>query len=440
MWAWLRSPRGSTMTATAVAALLALFWFAPWNRPLPSLPGVSQGTDAPAPVPLTSTTPAAAPPATAEAPLPATGAGGTPQLPAVASLDPQHPADGTPSHPPADAGAGSLPAFDVVRVEPTGSTVVAGRGVPGTIVSLMDGDKVVAETKVDASGQFALLPPDLSSGSHYLTLRGGVAGQTAIVSTQGVAVAVPQAGGAGKAVVAMLSPDQAPRVLSDGGSAMPASGRAPAASMPMAIQAVEASRGGKFTASGVAKAGSQSRLYLNGAFLADVIADKDGRWAVRVEKGMRPGQYVVRADELEGGSGRVVRRAEVPFTYPATLDKGGGKRLLMARAAPGAVVASAGGIPVVPVKVDDVPASGTSMPPAGTPQQADAGPVAASIVSDLKTATVSRGDSLWRISRKLLGQGVKYTEIYASNASQIRDPKLIYPGQVFVMPQGAVVR
>ena len=56
------------------------------------------------------------------------------------------------------------------------------------------------------------------------------------------------------------------------------------------------------------------------------------------------------------------------------------------------------------------------------------------VVPDLNTATVIHGDSLWRISRKIFGQGIRYTRIYEANASQIRNPNLIYPGQVFVVP------
>jgi nucleoid-associated protein YgaU len=57
------------------------------------------------------------------------------------------------------------------------------------------------------------------------------------------------------------------------------------------------------------------------------------------------------------------------------------------------------------------------------------------VISEVATATVSRGDSLWRISRLRLGKGTRYTVIYEANASQIRNPNLIYPGQIFVMPQ-----
>jgi nucleoid-associated protein YgaU len=59
---------------------------------------------------------------------------------------------------------------------------------------------------------------------------------------------------------------------------------------------------------------------------------------------------------------------------------------------------------------------------------------ATAVVNEIQTTTVEKGSNLWRISRGTLGRGIRYTEIYAANASQIRDPKLIYPGQVFVIP------
>lgn len=47
---------------------------------------------------------------------------------------------------------------------------------------------------------------------------------------------------------------------------------------------------------------------------------------------------------------------------------------------------------------------------------------------------VQPGHSLWRIARQTYGGGVLYTLIYTANAEQIRDPDLIYPGQVFQLP------
>ena len=48
--------------------------------------------------------------------------------------------------------------------------------------------------------------------------------------------------------------------------------------------------------------------------------------------------------------------------------------------------------------------------------------------------TVKRGDCLWNIAKRFYGNGAKYTTIYIANRSKIRNPNLIYPGQVLWIP------
>jgi nucleoid-associated protein YgaU len=50
-------------------------------------------------------------------------------------------------------------------------------------------------------------------------------------------------------------------------------------------------------------------------------------------------------------------------------------------------------------------------------------------------AIIRHGDNLWTIARRVYGRGIKYTTIYTANSDQIRDPDLIYPGQVFDLPE-----
>ena len=53
----------------------------------------------------------------------------------------------------------------------------------------------------------------------------------------------------------------------------------------------------------------------------------------------------------------------------------------------------------------------------------------------VKTYTVKSGDSLWKISASLLGNGSKWNSIYEANKSVIGgNPNLIYPGQVLTIP------
>ena len=50
---------------------------------------------------------------------------------------------------------------------------------------------------------------------------------------------------------------------------------------------------------------------------------------------------------------------------------------------------------------------------------------------------ISRGDSLWALSRLAYGDGARYAVIYNANRAKIHNPNLIYPGQTFVLPQKA---
>jgi nucleoid-associated protein YgaU len=55
-------------------------------------------------------------------------------------------------------------------------------------------------------------------------------------------------------------------------------------------------------------------------------------------------------------------------------------------------------------------------------------------VPKITTTTVSRGDSLWRLSQLTYGAGTRYAVIYKANREQIRNPNRIYPGQILVLP------
>jgi nucleoid-associated protein YgaU len=83
-------------------------------------------------------------------------------------------------------------------------------------------------------------------------------------------------------------------------------------------------------------------------------------------------------------------------------------------------------------------------PPSAAERQSAERAIAAGtvLIPEINTAIVARGDNLWNISRRIYGQGLRYTVIYGANQPQIRNPDLIYPGQVFVLPpeQAPVLR
>ncbi len=308
------------------------------------------------------------------------------------------------------------PSFDIVRVEPRGDTVVAGKGAPHAKVALMAAGKVVAEVESDASGQFVILPPPLAPGDYDLTLRQQADGQPATDSAQSVAVSVPRPG-KGSVVVALAEPGKATKLLSAlPGAADRANGVTPMPQGKVAIRSAELENGNGFFVSGAAQPGAPVHVYLNDAHIADVVASKDGGWSVRVKKGLTGGHYVVRADV---GDARVASRVEVPFDVPVA----------MAEAATG----KHGSMTEAPKPPPDVVATASPTPDASPSVAGTAGPDAT--VDSIATARVINGDNLWNISRYRLGDGKRFTQIYAANVGQIRDPNLIYPGQVFVVPR-----
>jgi nucleoid-associated protein YgaU len=62
-------------------------------------------------------------------------------------------------------------------------------------------------------------------------------------------------------------------------------------------------------------------------------------------------------------------------------------------------------------------------------------PLAPKLESASGAVIIRRGDSLWRISRRVYGKGIRYSTIYLANQEQISDPDRIWPGQVFKVPE-----
>ncbi|MGA8447427.1 MAG: LysM peptidoglycan-binding domain-containing protein, partial [Roseiarcus sp.] len=62
-------------------------------------------------------------------------------------------------------------------------------------------------------------------------------------------------------------------------------------------------------------------------------------------------------------------------------------------------------------------------------------PSADVVVDRVETALVVPGHTLWALSQNYYGDPTRYPVIYEANKSQIHNPNLIYPGQVFVVPK-----
>ena len=117
--------------------------------------------------------------------------------------------------PAAGAGVDSWvsPSFDVLRVEPDGSTVIAGRAQPGTTLDIMNGDTVIASTAVSANGDFAaVLDKPLAAGDYQLTLRTAGEGGASRVSEEVATVSIPK-DGSGELLAMVSKPGKASRII-----------------------------------------------------------------------------------------------------------------------------------------------------------------------------------------------------------------------------------
>ena len=190
-----------------------------------------------------------------------------------------------------------------------------------------------------------------------------------------------------------------------------------------------------------------------------------------VSEGVSPGLHRLRADQLDG-TGKVISRFETPFkredpaaleaamaepaepsaepapepvapepvaTAPAAPEPAAVAQVPEAPAEePPAAVAEATQEPAVPAVAE--PAAAPAAEPAAPAAAEPATPVAtaeaesAPPAQELVTITVQPGNTLWKIARDNFGEGVLYVQLFEANKDQIRDPDLIYPGQVFTVP------
>jgi hypothetical protein len=274
------------------------------------------------------------------------------------------------------------PSFDIVRINPKGGTVIAGRAEPGATVTVLSDGQPIGSAPSDGNGEWVLvLDHAIEPGSHALSLSAAAPGGTPLVSADSVVVVVPQASQdiAGQAAaetgqaLALLVPhgDEAPIAVLQA----PA-GDGPNAAGPgeLALDAVEYDDTGNVTVGGRAPAGAQLRVYVDNEFVGagEAVA---GRWAITPERALDSGEHGLRIDQVDE-KGNVLARLEAPFARPESVILAQGQKL----------------------------------------------------------AVVQPGSSLWHIAFSTYGEGLRYAAIYAANQERITDPDVIFPGQVFILP------
>ena len=133
---------------------------------------------------------------------------------------------------------------------------------------------------------------------------------------------------------------------------------------------------GTLKLSGKAQPGSRVEVYIDGNRIGWGITDDDGFWNITFGKPIKAGDYVLRFNQFVNE--KIISSIDTPVSQPdySTIES-----------------------------------------------------------LDENTVVVQPGNSLWRISRRFYGRGIMYTLIFKANSSHINDPDLIYPGQIFKVPE-----
>jgi len=362
---------------------------------------------------------------------------------ASAAPAPQAPSEAT-NAAPAPLAAPTLSLF---LAEADGLTQVAGRAVPGATVEVILDGAVIATLKPGLDGSFAAfieLPP--MSAPAALWLRASKDGQTALSDDQMLIQPVPQPTPASatptdaptaaatvappvvaSATSAQNAPAAAASAASTGAATQPSSSVAPETTPASTTEpaSAPATQSAQATAPVVVRANNDGvalvqaapnaapdspatvaldtisyddkgevqlqgragaredgktvvRVYVDNQPVADADVQEDGTWASTLPQ-VAAGVYTLRVDQLNA-QGRVTSRAETPF-----------KREEKEQLA------------------------------AAPPQKA-------------RVVTVQPGSTLWAIARERYGEGILYVRVFNANRDRIRDPDLIYPGQVFDLP------
>lgn len=472
------------------------------------------------------------------------------------------PAAATPATPaPADESASALPRFDVLRVEPDGSTVIAGSAEPGAKLDIVNGDKTVTSVKVEPNGDFvAVLDQPLPPGDHVLALR--VTGKDGKTSTSEEMATVSIPGSAdGKLLAMVTKPGEVSRMITlpetvnsdakqgrvaqetaatgNAATPAPATPAVPVGKAEIQVSAVEI-EGKRIFVAGEAPAESTVRALADETLIGETKTDATGHFVVEGTIDLPVGGHVITVELLDE-NGNVKVKASVPFDRPAgdqvsvvaqTSDDAGplvpleqatfekqrdalakafailkglyadGKspaieELAAARSATEIGLQSIADFRLPPssaqalidfisqatsgakaalsalhsVPAGDVKAMGAALPrlaglidailaPAAptpavavgepTPSTGDTEVTTETATAAPKTITqaplqesrnsviIRRGDTLWQISRRVYGQGVRYTTIYLANAKDIVNPDKIEPGQIFSVPDEAL--
>ncbi|WP_196259110.1 LysM peptidoglycan-binding domain-containing protein [Pelagibacterium limicola] len=330
-------------------------------------------------------------------------------------------------------------------------TPVAIEEAPAAIVETPDADDPTAEERLDVAQAGEGTAPAVATP---------LTQQPEIAATEPEAAAEPEQ-------EALAEPADAPQPLApqEPITEEPVTAEEPAieeepaptvavAVVPPTIDAVEIDGDRNFFAGGGTD-GHTVRLYVENRPVGTTRV-ADGRWLVEAINVLTATSQRIRADMLNA-DGSVAGRAEVNFIVDLPEAEPAEEPVVIADAPeiapqpaqePEATIADAP-VPEPEVTVTEAPVQEPAAEEPAEPSVADEEPAEDPVPTMVATTTgerttsgqviIRRGDNLWTIARRVYGEGLRYTQIYEANADQIRNPDLIYPGQVFELPDTDMV-
>ena len=312
------------------------------------------------------------------------------------------------------------PTFDTFRVDPDGAMVIAGRAEAGQTIDIILANEALERVIADTNGNFVALPiagpsdqprrlflladPDgaaIPSETSYIVAPIARPAVVAAVTVPDVtdedaamnlaeSLTTPEVLQAPPVPVApaiALAPTAAPTVLqadADGVRIVQDGSRDGAGNV--ALDAITYDPEGEVQLSGRATGDGAVQIYIDNQPVTTSSVTAGGDWQIELPQ-IDTGIYTLRIDEVDI-DGAVVSRLETPFKREERQE-------------------------VAAVLAEETNADGF----------------------EVAVKTVQPGATLWAIAEENLGSGIFYVAIFEANNDLIRDPDLIYPGQIFRIPE-----
>ncbi len=205
----------------------------------------------------------------------------------------------------------------------------------------------------------------------------------------------------------------------DGVQVLQSGGAGPKVQENVVIDSISYDDSGEVLLAGRGTGDGFVRVYLNNDPIKTTNIAENGAWRTPLPN-VDSGIYTLRIDQVDQ-AGKVTSRVETPFKRESAKVLSAAQEVVAQSTAP---------------VISDAPASQSAEAPPKIPAlvqtlPAPAAPVAPKIVA----VTVQPGATLWAIARDKYGSGTMYMQVFEANRDRIRDPDLIYPGQVFTVPQ-----